>query len=110
LLAHERGGDRRSHGVEPRPGTDGWHYVHHRLPESAEFDELVVGRWIHLEQMDTGTWWANIGGVTLWIRADRDGRPTSVSVYGPGDYGDPVAGCRYDCTWSAEPMAEVADG
>jgi hypothetical protein len=56
-----------------------------------EFDELVVGKWIHLEQMDSGSWWMNVGGVTVWIRADRDGNPKRVTVYGPGDYADP---CR----------------
>lgn len=98
LLVHERGG--RSHTVEPNSCEGGQWRVHHHLPENTEFDELVVGRWLHIEQMDTGTWWANVGGVTLWIKADRDGRPLSVSVYGPGDYGDPVDGCRYECTWS----------
>lgn len=65
-----------------------------------EFDELVIGRWIHLEGMDTGTWWMNVGGVTLWVKADRDGRPVSVSVYGPGRYADPEPGCSYDLDWA----------
>ena len=64
-----------------------------------EFDELVIGRWIHLEQMDTGRWWMNIGGVTVWVKADRDGRPVSVDVYGPHDYASPVPGCEYSVTW-----------
>ena len=65
-----------------------------------EFDELVVGSWLHVEQMDTGRWWANIGGVTVWVDADRDGRPRHVSVLGPGDYDGPRKGCAYECTWS----------
>lgn len=70
--------------------------------EGTEFDELVVGRWIHLEQMATGSWWMDVGGVTLWIRADRDGRPKRIDVYGPGDYADPVEGCEYSLTWSGD--------
>jgi hypothetical protein len=70
--------------------------------EGTEFDELVVGRWIHLEQMDTGRWWMNVGGVTVNITADRDGRPKVVDVYGPGDYGEAVEGCRYSLAWSAD--------
>jgi hypothetical protein len=62
---------------------------------NTEFDELVIGQWIHLEQMDTGSWWMNIGGVTLWVRADRDGRPISVDVYGPGDYAPAVEDVKY---------------
>ncbi len=70
--------------------------------DRTEFDELVVGSWAHIEQMDTGVWWANIGGVTLWVRADRDGRPTKVTVYGPGDYADPVDGCAYELAWTGQ--------
>lgn len=67
-----------------------------------EFDELVVGRWLHIEAMDTGYWWMNIGGVTVNVTADRDGRPKHVSVCGPGDYDDPVEGCRYELVWTGE--------
>jgi hypothetical protein len=107
LLAHERHGERRSHGIGPldRP-SDSPLRVHHDLPVHTEFDELVVAGWLHVEQMDTGTWWMNVGGVTVWVKADRDGRPVSVSVYGPGDYGDPVEGCRYECTRSGGEGAE----
>lgn len=74
----------------------------HTVLEGTEFDELVIGKWIHLEQMDTGRWWCNIGGVTINITADRDGRPKRVSVYGPGDYAYPEEGCKYVLAWSAE--------
>lgn len=60
-----------------------------------EFDELVLGEFLHLEQMDTGRWWLNVAGLTVWIEADPDGKPTSVNVYGPGDYDEPVEGVRY---------------
>lgn len=45
-----------------------------------EFDELVVGHFLHVEQMDTGLWWMDVGGVTVHVRADRDGNPKSVIV------------------------------
>lgn len=67
-----------------------------------EFDELVVGHWLHVEQMDSGYWWMNVGGVTVHVRADRDGRPTHVTVHGPGDYAEPVDGCTYELAWTAD--------
>ena len=90
------------------PMTDTTEYT---VLEGTEFDELVIGRWIHLEQMDTGKWWMNVGGVTINVTADRDGRPKVVDVYGPGDYGEPAGGCRYSVTWSADenpPGSETA--
>lgn len=69
--------------------------------EGTEFDELVIGEWIHLEQMDTGRWWCNLGGVTINIQVDRDGRPKRVRVSGPGDYAEPEEGCEYTLEWSA---------
>lgn len=71
------------------------------LPRT-EFDELVVGHWLHVEQMSSGVWWMSIAGVTVHVGADRDGRPTSVTVQGPGDYDEPVDGCTYDLTWTRE--------
>src|SRR5688572_5639129 len=86
ILVHD--GDRQPHDTssDKLPGT--------------EFDELVIGQWIHLEQMDTGVWWMNIGGVTVWVHASEDGKPTNVSVYGPGDFADPVEGCTYHLAWT----------
>jgi hypothetical protein len=69
------------------------------LPRT-EFDELVVGHWIHLEQMNTSQWWMSIGGVTVWVTADRDGHPKQVSVFGPNDYDGPVDGCAYELKWT----------
>lgn len=74
--------------------------VRHTILEGTEFDELVVGRWIHLEQMDAGKWWMNVGGVTIDITADRDGHPIRVLVQGPEDYAGPVDGCTYELIWS----------
>lgn len=38
-----------------------------------EFDELVVGHWIHLERMDNRVWWMRLGQVDLWITIERNG-------------------------------------
>lgn len=104
LLVHEMNGRNhgRSHDVEPEPPKRkfGEHTVHHQLPGNTEFDELVVGRWLHIEQIDTGTWWMNIGGVTVHVTADRDGRPKRVTVHGPLDYDAPVDGCTYEEYWT----------
>lgn len=91
-----------THDVEPSPGENREHLIHHELPGNTEFDELAVGRWLHIEQMDTGFWWMNVGGVTIQAAADRDGRPTRVTVYGPGDYASPVDGCEYELCWTGE--------
>lgn len=103
-----------AHHVSGAPGKDGEHRRHHHLP-GTEFDELVVGSWLHVEQMDAGVWWMNVGGVTLTVRVDRDGRPQHVSVYGPGDYAAPEDGVEYELTWrlpeaSALPEEETTDG
>jgi len=103
-LVHEPHG--RSYSVAHDPSFGGLvedtdTYRNVTLP-GTEFDELVVGRWIHLEQMDTGRWWLNVGGVTVWVTADRDGRPLSVAVYGPDDYAYREPGCSYSLTWSGD--------
>lgn len=74
----------------------------HTLIEGTEFDELVVGRWLHIEQMDTSMWWMTIGGVVIHVWADRDGRPTHVTVHGPGCYDLPAPGCEYELDWHEE--------
>lgn len=80
--------------------------------DGTEFDELVIGRWIHLEQMNDRQWWMNIGGVTIWVTADRDGRPRKVTVFGPDDYAEPVDGCQYEIAWTDPPQhtSEEATG
>lgn len=74
---------------EPRP--------HHTSaePDQTEFDELVVGHWLHIEEQDDCMWWMDVGGVVLWITVKGDGQPRSVTVYAPGDYNMPVEGCEY---------------
>lgn len=73
------------------------------LLEGTEFDELVVGKWIHIEQQSASRWWMNIAGVTVLVRADRDGRPKHVTVFGPNDYDQPVNGCIYELGWTETP-------
>lgn len=82
------------------PPSQDWTTV--TVLEGTEFDELVVGRWIHVEQMGSGKWWMSVGGVVINITADRDGRPKVVDVYGPGEYDDAAEGCRYSLTWSGD--------
>ncbi|MFC4006601.1 hypothetical protein ACFOY2_05170 [Nonomuraea purpurea] len=91
-----------AHHVSSAPGEDGEHRRHHHLP-GTEFDELVVGSWLHVEQMDAGVWWMNCGGVTLTVRVDRDGRPQRVSVSGPDDDAAREDGVEYELTWSMPP-------
>lgn len=55
-----------------------------------EIDEVVIGRWFHLEQMSAQDWWLNVGGVVLNVRVDREGRPRAVLVEV-----EPEAGVEY---------------
>lgn len=59
------------------------------------FDELVLGGGaaLHIEEMDSGVYWVNIGGVHLTLRIDRAGNPTSVFSEGVVD---PRDGCTYE--------------
>lgn len=100
------------------PGTR-WRFLAHRVPirggmygppidirssdiDASVFDEVVVDRWLHVEQQNASQWWLNIAGVTVHVDVDRDGRPTRLTVHGPGDYDDPVPGCDYALCWSAD--------
>jgi len=44
------------------------------------FDEVVVDHWLHVEEMDAGRYWMNVGGLVIWVTVTRDGRPTRVYV------------------------------
>jgi hypothetical protein len=113
LLAHEwlgRGDPSgmlygTAHHVSSASGKDGEHRKHHHLP-GTEFDELVVGSAIHIEQMGANVYWMNVGGVTLHVAVDRDGRPKRVTVHGPGDYAGAVDGCEYELAWSRDTGAK----
>lgn len=88
LLVHEYAGESPdgthydvAHNVSNDPEQvrpDGEFNTAHLLPPTAEFDELVVGRWLHVEQMDEALWWLDIGGLVVHVVADDDGRPVSV--------------------------------
>lgn len=86
LLVHEYVGGGMygvSHHVEPGPdrtsGRSDWRR-HHELPGSTEFDELVVGSWLHVEALDATTWMVRVAGLHLTVSADRDGRPTRITA------------------------------
>lgn len=57
-----------------------------------EFDELVVGSAIHIEQLDASLWYVDIGGLSMDVTIDRDGKPRKVFVREP----EPVEGCRVE--------------
>ncbi len=84
-----------THNVSSAAGEDSEHSRHHQL-EGCDFDELVVSNWLHIEEMDVGLWWMEVGGVTLFVCADRDGNPRRVTVYGPGEFAEAVEGCVYE--------------
>lgn len=42
------------------------------LENEGAFDELVVGDWIHLEQMDKRVWWMRLGDREFDIVIPRD--------------------------------------
>lgn len=84
-------------GLPPLPEE---YETRHTVLEGTEFDELVIGRWVHLEQQDAGTWWMSAGGVVVSVTADRDGRPRRVDVFGPGDYDGRAEDCEYSITWT----------
>lgn len=98
-IAHDRdfgysGGKGGYDRCQERLGLAAEHSQVHEFP-GTEFDELVVGHWAHIEQMDTGFWWMSIAGVVIHVSADRDGRPTRVTVRMPGEWEDGVPGCEY---------------
>lgn len=101
---HREGANGHAHHVTSTPGLGGttpdspWSTTHVLPP--TEFDELAVGNWLHIEQMDVGSWWMTVGGVVINLTADRDGRPTSVTVHGPGDHDEPAPGCVYEHIWT----------
>jgi hypothetical protein len=45
------------------------------LALGAEFDELVIDHWLHIEQMSERHWWMEIGGYRLDVSIDGNGKP-----------------------------------
>lgn len=103
VLVHRRGDDAHSWDISSghhRPRLSP--HVTSTVLDGTEFDELVAGKFLHVEQLGTGTWRLNAGGVVIEIKADRDGRPKRIDVYGPGDNADAVEGCEYEVTWTGQ--------
>jgi hypothetical protein len=44
------------------------------------FDELVLERTLHLEQMDDHTWWLQLGEAHVWITIGEDGYATKITI------------------------------
>jgi hypothetical protein len=63
VLAHARGGNGKKFEME----------------DQGVFDELVIDRWFHIEQMDNRVWWMRVGNSevgdwVLWVTIGKDGR------------------------------------
>ena len=76
-----------------------WRMVAFRGKERVEvegegvFDELVVGRWLHLEKMDDDLWWLRIGDARVMVALVPGSEPTvdiSRAFYGPERGGSTV--------------------
>lgn len=65
-----------------------WRLLAHRLPDlhlaldlrfqppqNVEFDELVIGDWLHLEQMDKRYYWLRVGDVDINVYIPPNGAP-----------------------------------
>lgn len=61
------------------------------LPNTV-IDEVIIGSWFHLEQMDSRSYWMNVGGVMINIRLTKDGKPKQVTV----EVGERHEGCEYN--------------
>lgn len=46
----------------------------------SEFDELVVGDWLHIERMHHDHYWMCVGGRNVDVKFDRLGRVEKVQV------------------------------
>ena len=60
-----------------------------------EFDELVVGQWLHIERMDTRYWWMQVAGLcfSIWHEQKRGSRPARWRISFTENRN---AGCGYD--------------
>lgn len=83
-----------AHSIASTPELAGSEREHFRpqVLAGTEFDELVVGDAIRIEQLDASLWFVDIGGLSMDVTIDRDGRPRKVFVREP----EPVEGCRVE--------------
>lgn len=79
-----------------KPGYQ-WRILAHRdehsrvtLANDGRFDELVLDRWLHIEQMSERAWWMRIGDAYVWVEVSQSGNARSVWIR-RGEYG-PVKG------------------
>lgn len=97
VLVHDmvatRGYGRAHHIASSHIDVDARYGDLHRLPNT-ELDEVVVGSWFHLEQMDAGRWWMDVSGITINVAVDNRGRARSVMVEP-----EPVDGVVYHVPW-----------
>ena len=43
----------------------------HSIENLGEFDEIVLGDWLHVEQMNTSEYWMRLGDADIWVTIDR---------------------------------------
>lgn len=65
------------------PSGDIGSVVHMTFPDTA-FDELALGRWLHVEEMNDGQWWLCIatpdGDTHINVTVGEDGLASKVSI------------------------------
>lgn len=74
LLVQMKDGS-ESFGTAQQDGTP--HHAHTTI--SADFDEIVVSDWLHVENMAPGVWWMRVGDAVLWVRHTKDGPVVSLT-------------------------------
>lgn len=62
------------------------------LENAGVFDELVLGDWLHVEQMDDSQWWLRVGDARLTVTLKPGALPT-VDVE-RGFYAEPTGTTR----------------
>jgi len=53
-----------------------------QISDAGEVDEVVLGKWLHVENLDRDVWWVRVGDMRMDVRIDEHGNAT-VSVEGP---------------------------
>lgn len=50
------------------------------IAQEGILDELVIGEWLHVEQLDDGRWWMRVGDARLEVQVDGQDGPPCVDV------------------------------